>query len=73
MPKFGIVLYLAPNLSSCIAYAKFNVKFSIVLENIFYAKMPNFSIGTQIWQCIGDALTATEQDSPHNGLRIHAG
>ena len=56
MPKFGIMLYLVPNLAPCIAFAKFNAKFGIALENLFYVKMPNFSIGTQIWHCIGDAL-----------------
>ena len=56
MSKFGIMLYLVPNLAPCIAFAKFNVKFGIALENTFYVKMPNFSIGTQIWHCIGDAL-----------------
>ena len=58
MPKFGIMLYLMPNLAPYIAFAKFNAKFSIALENLFYVKMPNFSIGTQIWHCIGDALIA---------------
>ena len=48
---------IAPNLAPCITFAKFNAKFSIALENTFYVKMPNFSIGTQIWHCIGDALT----------------
>ena len=57
MPKFGIILYLVPNLAPCIAFAKFNAKFGIALENAFYVKMSNFDIGTQIYYCIGDALT----------------
>ena len=60
MPKFGIMLYMVPNLAPCIAFAKFNAKFDIALENIFYVKMPNFSIGTQIWHCIGDALSFSQ-------------
>ena len=56
MSKFGIMLYLVPNLAPYIAFAKFNAKFGIALENIFYVKMLNFSIGTQNWHCIGDAL-----------------
>ena len=56
MLKFGIMLYLVSNLASCIAFVKFNAKFGIALENFFYVKMPNFSIGTQIWHCIEDAL-----------------
>ena len=39
MSKFGILR---------IAFAKFNVKFGITLENISYVKISNFSIGTQI-------------------------
>ena len=54
--KFGIMLYLVPNLAPCIAFVKFIVKFNIALEKTFYAKMPNFGIGTQIWHYIGDAL-----------------
>ena len=57
MSKFGIMLYLVSNLPPCIAFIKFNVKFGIALENIFYAKMPNFNISTQFWHCIRDALT----------------
>ena len=49
MLKFGIMLYLVP-----IVFVKFNVKFDIALEKVFYAKMPNFGIGTQIWHFIGD-------------------
>ena len=56
MLKFGIMLYLVPNLTPCIAFVKLNAKFGIALENTFYVKMPNFSISTQIWHCIGDAL-----------------
>ena len=48
MPKFGIMLYLMPNLAPYITFAKIKVKFDIALENIFYAKMLNFGIGTQI-------------------------
>ena len=36
------------NLTPCIAFAKFNAKFGIALENAFYAKMLNFGISTQI-------------------------
>ena len=53
--KFGIALEML--LALCIAFAKFNVKFGIALENIFYIKITNFSIDTQIQHCIGDALT----------------
>ena len=53
MPKFDIMLYLVLNLTLYIAFAKFNVKFDIALENAFYTKMPKFDISTQIWQCIG--------------------
>ena len=56
MLNFCIMLYLVPNLARCIAFAKFSTKFGIALENAFYAKMPNFGNGTQIWHCIGDAL-----------------
>ena len=59
MPKFGIMLYFVSNLAPCIAFAKFNAKFSIALKNTFYAKMSNFSIGTQIWYCIENALTSS--------------
>ena len=38
MLKFGIMLYLVPNLAPCIAFAKFNAKFDIALENIFMSK-----------------------------------
>ena len=51
------MLYLVPNLASCITFVKFNVKFDIALEKAFYAKMSNFGIGTQIWHCIEDALS----------------
>ena len=71
MPKFGIMLYLVPNLAPCIAFAKFNAKFGIALENIFYVKMPNFSIGTQIWHCIGDALTASPFSRYNLNYMIH--
>ena len=60
MPKFGIMLYLVPNVTPCLAFAKFNVKFNIALENTFYVKMPKFGIGEQIWHCIGDALRSTD-------------
>ena len=39
--KFGIMLYLVPNLAPCIAFVKFNAKFDIALENIF---MPKYQI-----------------------------
>ena len=48
MLKFGIMLYLVSNLVSCIAFAKFNAKFDIILEKTFYVKMSNFNIDTQI-------------------------
>ena len=38
MSKFGIMLYFVPNLAPCIAFAKFNAKFDIALENTFYIK-----------------------------------
>ena len=56
MPKFGIMLYMVPNLAPCIAFVKFNAKFSIALENAFYVKMLNFGIGTQIWYYVGDVI-----------------
>ena len=65
MLKFGIMLYLVSNLALCIAFVKFNAKFGIALENIFYVKMPNLSIGTQIWHCIRDALTSTKPFQNH--------
>ena len=48
MPKFGIMLYLVSNLAPYIAFAKFNTKFDIALENAFYVKMSNFGISIQI-------------------------
>ena len=60
MSKFGIMLYLVSNLAPCIAFVKFNVKFSIALEMTFYVNMPNFGIDSQIWHYIGDALTYTK-------------
>ena len=57
MLKFNIILYLVPNLAQCITFVNFNAKFSIALKNIFYAKMLNFDIDTQIWHCSGDALS----------------
>ena len=62
MPKFDIMLYLVPNLAPYIVFTKFNAKFNIVLENTFYVKMSNFNIGTQIWHCIGDALSKSKTD-----------
>ena len=44
MSKSDIILYLLLKLVPCIAFAKFGT----VLENIFYVKMLNFDIGTQI-------------------------
>ena len=57
MPKFGIMLYLVPNLAQCISFVKFN----IALKNVFYVKISNFDIGTQIWYYIGDALNQTKK------------
>ena len=45
-----------PNLTPRIAFSKFGTKYGTGLMSIFCMEMPNFSIGTPKWHCIGDAL-----------------
>ena len=73
MPKFDIMLYLVPNLTLCITFVKFTVKFDIASENTFYVKMSNFNIGTQIWHCIGDALRVwlKEKKNPKSKVKTN--
>ena len=53
---FNIMIYLVLNLAPYIAFAKFNVKFNIALDNNFHVKMLNFDIATLIWYYIRDAI-----------------
>ena len=39
-------VYSVPNLAQKLVFVKFDIKYSIAVENAFYTKMSNFSIGT---------------------------
>ena len=57
MLKFGIMSNLVPNLTLNLAFAKFNTRNNIELEDIFFFQILNFSIITFFLHYIGDALS----------------